>query len=64
MERHLEKLTYVEVKELIERGMDLVILPIGTVEAHGRHLPLATDLTLPPMNGVEFLLPVRIHNHS
>lgn len=47
MERHIEKLTYVEVKELIERGMDLVTLPIGTVEAHGRHLPLATDVMIP-----------------
>jgi hypothetical protein len=26
MERRIEKLTYVEVKELIEKGMDLVIL--------------------------------------
>jgi creatinine amidohydrolase len=47
MERHIERLTYVEVKELIERGMDSVILPIGTMEAHGRHLPLATDILIP-----------------
>jgi creatinine amidohydrolase len=47
MERHIEKLTYIEVRKLIERGMDSVILPVGTVEAHGPHLPLATDVLIP-----------------
>lgn len=47
MERHIYRLTYVEVKKLTERGMDSVILPIGTVEAHGPHLPLATDILIP-----------------
>jgi creatinine amidohydrolase len=47
MERHIERLTFVEVKRLIERGLDSVILPIGTVEAHGPHLPLGTDVMIP-----------------
>jgi creatinine amidohydrolase len=47
MERHIERLTYVDVKKLIERGLDSVILPIGTVEAHGPHLPLGTDIMIP-----------------
>jgi creatinine amidohydrolase len=47
MERHIEKLTYVEVGKLIEKGMDTMVLPIGTVEAHGPHLPLATDVLIP-----------------
>jgi creatinine amidohydrolase len=47
MERHIEKLTYVEVEGLIKDGMDIVILPVGTVEAHGPHLPLATDVLIP-----------------
>jgi creatinine amidohydrolase len=47
MERHIDRLTYVEVKELLNKGMDLIILPIGTVEAHGPHLPLATDVIIP-----------------
>lgn len=29
--------------ELAQRKPDLVLLPIGSVEAHGPHLPLATD---------------------
>ncbi|WXG46060.1 MAG: creatininase family protein [Candidatus Atabeyarchaeum deiterrae] len=47
MERHIERLTYVEVKKLIEEGKDTVVLPIGTIEAHGPHLPLATDVLIP-----------------
>jgi creatinine amidohydrolase len=47
MERHIDRLTYVEVRELINKGMDLIILPIGTVEAHGPHLPLATGVLIP-----------------
>nr|MDO8098981.1 creatininase family protein [Candidatus Njordarchaeota archaeon] len=47
MERHTERLTYIEVKELIQKGKDTVILPIGTMEAHGPHLPLSTDVLIP-----------------
>jgi creatinine amidohydrolase len=47
MERHMEKLTYVEVKEIIGKGIDTIILPIGTMEAHGPHLPLSTDVLIP-----------------
>jgi creatinine amidohydrolase len=43
----MEKLTYVEVKEIIEKGIDTIILPIGTMEAHGPHLPLSTDVLIP-----------------
>ena len=43
----MEKLTYVEVRELIEKGIDTIILPIGTMEAHGPHLPLSTDVLIP-----------------
>ena len=34
-----------ELSDYIERG-GLVILPVGTVEEHGHHLPVATDLVL------------------
>ena len=47
MQRHIEKLTYIEVGKLIEKGNDTVILPIGTIEAHGPHLPLGTDVIIP-----------------
>nr|MDO8133439.1 creatininase family protein [Candidatus Njordarchaeum guaymaensis] len=47
MERHMDKLTYVEVKEIIEKGIDTIVIPIGTMEAHGPHLPLSTDVLIP-----------------
>lgn len=43
----MDKLTYVEVKEIIEKGIDTIVIPIGTMEAHGPHLPLSTDVLIP-----------------
>src|SRR6185295_18850736 len=37
--------TWKEAKEAIARGV-VVILPIGSTEAHGPHLPLATDVII------------------
>lgn len=42
-ERFLEKLTWEEVAERMREGVDAVLLPIGTTEQHGRHMPLDTD---------------------
>jgi creatinine amidohydrolase len=42
-ERFLERLTWPEVEQAIERGVDAVLLPIGTTEQHGPHMPLDTD---------------------
>lgn len=39
----LDELTYVEIPELIQAGVDTVVLPVGTIEPHGPHLPLGTD---------------------
>lgn len=41
----LAERTYVEAQALCARGA-LVLLPIGATEAHGPHLPLATDCLL------------------
>ena len=38
-------LTWKEAREAINRGV-VVILPIGSTEAHGPHLPLATDVII------------------
>ncbi|MEM0376649.1 MAG: creatininase family protein [Thermofilum sp.] len=41
--RKLGEYTYAELKELLREGVDSAILPVGTLEPHGLHLPLATD---------------------
>ena len=38
----LSKMTWVEVKERLKET-DIVIIPIGSIEQHGLHLPLDTD---------------------
>lgn len=45
---YLPHMTWPEVEEFLERS-DMVILPVGSVEQHGLHLPLGTDF----LNGVE-----------
>jgi len=42
MERRLERMRYPDVKAYLERS-DAVIIPVGTTEAHGTHLPYGTD---------------------
>lgn len=44
-EYHLK--SWVEVAEKIVKGYNTVILPVGSIEAHGPHLPLSTDTLLP-----------------
>ncbi len=44
-EYHLK--SWVEVAEKIVKGYNTVILPVGSIEAHGSHLPLSTDTLLP-----------------
>jgi len=43
----LAELSWVEVKRLMDEGLDTVFVPVGTVEAHGKHLPLGTDFYIP-----------------
>jgi creatinine amidohydrolase len=38
----LQKMSWVDVKEYLESN-DMVIIPIGSTEQHGPHLPLGTD---------------------
>ena len=47
----LHELTYKEVKIFLERGVDTFILPVGTIEPHGPHLPLGTDAFIPEKIG-------------
>jgi creatinine amidohydrolase len=43
--RALAELTWPEVQDCIDRGR-VVVLPVGSIEQHGPHLPLATDAML------------------
>src|SRR4029078_3911540 len=39
-------MTWPEVDEAIQAGVDAVLLPIGTTEQHGHHMPLDTDCVI------------------
>jgi creatinine amidohydrolase len=41
----LAELTFEEVRDL-DRAHTVVVLPVGAIEAHGPHLPLATDVVI------------------
>jgi creatinine amidohydrolase len=41
----LAQLTWEEVRDL-DPGRTIVVLPVGAIEAHGPHLPLATDVVI------------------
>jgi len=42
-EHFIERLTWEEVDARIHEGVDAVLIPIGTTEQHGPHMPLDTD---------------------
>jgi creatinine amidohydrolase len=46
MARRLGELTYEEVRDLLAAGPTVAIVPMGSVEPHGPHLPLDTDTTI------------------
>ena len=39
----LGDLTTLEIRDAIRDGLDIAILPVGSTEQHGPHLPMATD---------------------
>jgi creatinine amidohydrolase len=43
---NLFKMTRPEVEPAIDSGVDTVIVPLGSTEQHGLHLPLGTDAIL------------------
>ncbi len=42
-EHLIERMTWEEVDERIRAGVDAVLVPVGTTEQHGPHMPLDTD---------------------
>ena len=45
-EHFIERMTWPEVEARIAAGVDAVLLPIGTTEQHGHHMPLDTDCVI------------------
>ncbi len=43
----LAELSWPEVRRLVDEGLDTVFIPVGTLEAHGKHLPIGTDFYIP-----------------
>ena len=48
----LDHLTWPEIKAAAERDA-VVIVPVGSTEQHGYHLPLSTDVVLPESLAIE-----------
>ncbi len=46
MARRLGLLTYEELAEVLAAGRTVALVPVGSVEPHGPHLPLDTDTTI------------------
>lgn len=43
---YLDRMTWLQISDHIKTGRDTVIVPFGSTEQHGRHLPLGTDAVL------------------
>ncbi len=39
----LERMSWIEVKEAVEEANGIALIPIGSMEEHGMHLPVGTD---------------------
>jgi creatinine amidohydrolase len=46
MQRRIAKLNHLEFRKMVEGGLETVLVPVGTVEAHGI-TPLGTDVIIP-----------------
>lgn len=49
----LERLTAAALSQLLDAGVSVAVVPFGSIEHHGRHLPLGTDALLADAIGRE-----------
>ena len=42
----LEKMNYLDVEKYL-KTRDTVVIPVGSIENHGKHMPLGTDTRIP-----------------
>lgn len=43
---YLSKMNYLEVEEYLKKS-DTIVIPVGSLENHGKHMPLGTDTMIP-----------------
>lgn len=43
---YLAKMNYLEVEEYLKKS-DTIVIPVGSLENHGKHMPLGTDAIIP-----------------
>lgn len=43
---YLAKMNYLEVEEYLKKS-DAIVIPVGSLENHGKHMPLGTDFMIP-----------------
>ena len=43
---YLDRMTWPEIKAELHNGRDTVVVPLGSTEQHGRHMPVGTDAVL------------------
>jgi Uncharacterized protein, putative amidase len=44
---HIDNMTWVEYRDLVSASGKPLLVPVGSIEQHGPHLPLATDALIP-----------------
>ena len=61
---YLDRMNYKEVEEYLKHD-DLVIIPVGSIENHGLHMPLGTDTMIPDkiISMMEEKLNLKKNNH-
>ena len=47
MKRYMPEMTNLQVREYMEGGGRMVLVPVGSTEDHGDHGPLWTDVYIP-----------------
>ena len=54
----LANLTWPKAQEYFEKN-DMVLVSIGSIECHGRHMPLGTDTLIPELSLIHISEPTR-----
>ena len=60
---NLFEMTRPEVEQALAAGVDTVIVPLGSTEQHGLHLPLGTDAIL-GQHTQQIFIPSKFHDIS